>query len=154
MRKCLYSIIITASCFFLSCSKETVYSKFQPIQNKVWNKQSEYFFMFEISDILIPYNIAIQIRNNDIYPYQNLWILSEEKQTDDIFVRDTIEFMLADDFGKWTGKGISVFQSHMSLRNNYHFPDTGTYTIGIRHGMRDEKLKGIENIGLIIEKSE
>ena len=146
-------LIIIASCLFLSCSKKTVYNKFQPIKNKVWDKQDEYFFTFEITDISVYYNISLQLRNNDMYPYQNLWVLSEEKLPDNTSVRDTLEFMLADDFGKWKGNGITLFQNQMTLRDNYQFPDTGKYTISIRHGMRDNDLKGIADIGLLIEKS-
>jgi len=149
----IISITIIASCFCLSCSNDIVYNKFQPIQDKVWDKQAEYFFTFDITDASVLYDISLQLRNNNMYPYQNLWVISEERHIDSIYRKDTLEFMLADDFGRWTGNGIALFQSQMILRDNYQFPDTGQYTIGIRHGMRDDKLKGIEDIGLHIEKS-
>ncbi len=157
MHKCslikIVLIIFITSCFFFSCSKDTVYNEFQPVQHKVWEKRSEYFFNFDINDKSLPYNISLQLRNNDIYPYQNLWILFNELQPSEIVIKDTIECMLADDFGKWTGNGITLFQNQISLRKNYHFPDTGKYTISIQHGMRDDELKGIEDIGLLIEKA-
>ncbi|MDR2914753.1 MAG: gliding motility lipoprotein GldH [Tannerella sp.] len=147
------STALISSCFFFSCSKDTVYNEFQPVQQNVWDKHSEYFFNFEINDNSLPYNISLQLRNSDIYPYQNLWILFNELQPSEVFIKDTIEFMLADDFGKWTGNGITLFQNQIPIRKNYHFPDTGKYTISIQHGMRDDKLKGIEDIGLLIEKA-
>lgn len=147
------SILLIASCFLFSCSKSTVYNEFQSIQNKIWDKQDEYFFNFEIKDKSVSYNISLQLRNNDIYPYQNIWILSNELQPSGGAIKDTIEYILADDYGKWKGNGITLFQNQITLRNNYHFPDTGKYTISVRHGMRDEKLKGVEDIGLFIEVS-
>lgn len=144
---------ITASCLCFSCGNDTVYNKFQPVRDKVWDKRSEYYFKFEIKDSSIPYNILLQIRNNDMYGYQNLWLLCEQLQPDSISVKDTIECMLADDFGKWNGNGITLFQSRFTLHDHYIFPDTGQYTISIRHGMRDDSLKGIEDIGLFIEKA-
>lgn len=146
-------VIILASCFFFSCSKRTVYNEFQPIQNKIWDKQDEYFFHFEIKDQTVPYDISLQLRNSDIYPYQNIWMLSRERQPSGHSVTDTIEYILADDFGKWHGNGITLFQNQITLRSKYHFPDTGKYTISVRHGMRDDQLKGIEDIGLFIEIS-
>ena len=145
--------LIIASCFLFSCGKNTVYNEFQPIQNRIWNKQDVYFFNFEIKENSIPYNVSLQLRNNNMYPYQNIWILCEEILPSKVSATDTIEYMLADDFGKWTGNGITLFQNRIALKSAYHFPDTGKYTISIRHGMRDNELKGLENIGLFIEKS-
>ena len=147
------SIIIIATCLFFSCGKDAVFNKFQPIKDKVWDKQDEYFFNFEIKETSAPYNISLLLRNNDIYPYQNIWVIIEESQPSGITIKDTIEHTLADDFGKWTGNGITLFQSRIPVKNQYHFPDTGKYTINIRHGMRDDRLKGIEDIGLFVEKS-
>ena len=147
------SLIITAIFFLASCDKNTVYSEFQPIQDKLWDKNNEYIFNFEIKDISIPYDVSLQLRNNDLYPYQNIWILFDESQPTGTNTIDTIEYMLADDFGKWKGNGISLFQNRIPIKNRYIFPDTGKYSINIRHGMRDEKLKGIEDIGLHIESA-
>jgi gliding motility-associated lipoprotein GldH len=88
-----------------------------------------------------------------MYDYQNLWLLCEEVQPDGASLKDTVECMLADDFGKWNGNGFTLFQNQFVLRNHYIFPDTGKYTVGIRHGMRNDNLRGIEDIGLFIEKA-
>ena len=148
-------IIILAACFLFSCSRSVVYNEFQSIKDKLWNKKNEYYFNFEIKDVSVPYDVSLQLRNSEIYPYQNIWILYEESMpSGEHSVKDTIEYMLADDFGKWTGNGITLFQNRLPLKSHYIFPDTGKYTISIRHGMRDDKLKGIEDVGLFIEKSE
>ena len=144
-------LVIIASCFFFSCGKGTVYNEFQNIRDKAWNKNDAYFFNFDIKDNSVAYDISLQLRNNDLYPYQNIWILCDEAQPSGISVKDTTEYMLADIFGKWTGNGITLYQSRIILKTAYHFPDTGRYTISVRHGMRDDELKGLENIGLFIE---
>ena len=145
------AVFFAAACFLSSCGNETVYSEFQPVKDKLWDKNNEYFFDFEIKDISIPYNVSLQLRNNDMYPYQNIWILFEESKSAGYSVKDTIEYLLADDFGKWKANGISLYQNRIPIKTRYIFPDTGKYTINIRHGMRDDKLKGIENIGIHIE---
>ena len=66
---------------------------------------------------------------------------------------DTIECMLADDYGAWHGAGIAIHHLSVPLRSRYRFPHKGQYTLGIRQGMRDEQLNGIEAIGLRIEAS-
>ena len=148
------SVYILAACLLSSCGQNVIYSEFQPVQDKLWDKQNEYYFNFEVKDISVPYNISLQLRNNEMYPYQNIWILYEESaHSKEFTIKDTIEYALADNFGKWTGNGITLFQNRIPLKSHYIFPDTGRYTINVRHGMRDNKLKGIENIGLFIEKA-
>jgi gliding motility-associated lipoprotein GldH len=146
-------ILAVALCFCFSCGNAPVYNKFQPVRDKLWDKHSEYRFEFGIKDRSIPYNISLQIRNNDTYAYQNLWLICQEQQPGMILLNDTIECMLADDFGKWKSNGITLFLNRFALREHYLFPDTGRYTISVRHGMRDDNLTGIEEIGLLIEKA-
>ena len=62
--------------------------------------------------------------------------------------RDTVEFLLADDYGKWYGQGFSLFHSSFSLKKRYKFPMEGQYTFGFRQGMRKDSLPGIQEIGL------
>lgn len=153
MRPLKHIVYCLLACYtFVSCSKDTVFNEFQPIQNKLWDKQAVYYFNFEIKDKSIPYDVFLQLRNSNEYPYQNIWIFYEEQQAETA-VRDTIEYMLADDFGKWKGNGITLFQSRIPLRNHYFFPDTGSYTISVQQGMRDNRLKGIEDIGLYVRKT-
>ena len=146
-------VIIIAVCFFISCNKGIVYNDFRPVPDKVWEKQFAFDFHFDMKDTSVPYDITLQLRNNDFYPYQNLWIILDELHQSEIEIQDTIEYRLVDNSGRWTGNGISLFQNQFPLRTNYHFPDTGKYTISIRHGMFDDRLKGIEDIGLQIRAS-
>jgi gliding motility-associated lipoprotein GldH len=101
----------------------------------------------------LPYNITFEIRNNNLYPYQNLWIFYSEEQPVGSLLRDTMECMLADPYGKWRGDGVSLFQSGFPVRTNYHFPIKGQYTFSFRQGMRDTNLRGIQEIGLRIEQA-
>ena len=136
----------------LSCAKTVFYEKYQTIDNP-WDKNKEYFFTCEIEDNSVSYNISLEIRNNNLYPYQNLWLFCSEVQPAGVILRDTIECMLADDFGKWYGTGISIYHLSIPVRTRHIFPYKGKYTFNIRQGMRDERLKGIEQIGVCIEKN-
>lgn len=137
-------------CFlcFSSCDSPALYDRYQAIDNTVWEKDKEYYFTFHIDDISVPYNLSLEIRNNNMYPYQNLWIFCNEEQPIGPMAKDTLECMLADEFGKWHGDGISLFQSSFPIRTNYLFPHKGQYTFGFRQGMRNEALKGVQEIGL------
>lgn len=146
-------IIILASFLFFSCEQQALYDQYQAIDNTTWEKNKEYYFSFQIEDISVPYNLTLEVRNNNLYPYQNLWLFCNEEQPIGPLKRDTIECMLADEYGKWYGHGISLFQSSFPVRTHYTFPHTGQYTFSFRQGMRNETLKGIQEIGLRVEKA-
>lgn len=130
-----------------SCEKMAVYDQYQSIDNTTWGKDKEYYFTFEIEDISVPYDLLLEVRNNNLYPYQNLWLFCCEELPIGPMRSDTIECMLADDFGKWYGHGISLFQSSFPIREAYHFPFKGQYTFSFRQGMRRDNLEGIQEIG-------
>lgn len=88
-----------------------------------------------------------------MYPYQNLWLFCNEELPFGPLIRDTIECTLADEYGKWFGHGISLFQSSFPIRKQYLFPHTGQYTFSFRQGMRDDALTGIQEIGFRVVKS-
>ncbi|MDF9831493.1 gliding motility lipoprotein GldH [Parabacteroides sp. PF5-6] len=153
MHNRLSGVVIRLCCLWLlctSCTDRTYYEQYQTIDNKCWAKDAEYYFTFEITDTSAAYDLTVEIRNNDRYPYQNLWLFHSEQHPSGPLVRDTTECLLADDYGRWLGTGISLFQSSHTLRSSYHFKEAGSYTLAFRQGMRNEALPGIQQIGLRI----
>jgi gliding motility-associated lipoprotein GldH len=136
----------------VACSNDAVYNKYVTIENRIWDKQSEYFFKFSITDLTTPYDISLKLRNNDMYPFKNLWLFYDVRLPNGSLTNDTLNLTLADDFGEWMGRGISIYQNEFPIRQNFHFTDTGGYTIIFRQGMRENSLQGLEDIGLIIRK--
>ena len=149
--KGLIVVLFISLCF--SCDQQALYDQYQAIDNKTWGKDKEYYFSFHINDITSPYNLTLEVRNNNMYPYQNLWLFCNEEQPIGPLKRDTIECTLADEFGKWYGHGISLFQSSFPIRTNYKFEHPGMYTFSFRQGMRDSTLRGIQEIGFRVEKA-
>jgi gliding motility-associated lipoprotein GldH len=56
---------------FASCQYDALYDQYQIIENTVWEKDKEYYFTFLVDDIDIPYDLTLDVRNNNLYPYQN-----------------------------------------------------------------------------------
>ena len=158
-RKRQHSFLKEAFIFFLLCcnlaceDNQTIYNVFQPIENATWTKEKTFYFTFEIEDPSTLYDLTLELRNNSLYPYRNLWMIQKEEQPVGPLLRDTIECVLADEFGKWTGKGFSLYTSSFPLKQNYRFPYTGRYTFSFKHVMTDKELKGIHEIGFRVEKS-
>ena len=147
----LKGVIAALTCsLFFSCENPALYDQYQAINNITWEKDKEYYFTFEVKDISVPYDLTLEVRNNNLYPYQNLWLFCSEEQPIGPLRRDTIECMLADEFGKWHGHGISLYQSSFPIHSQYKFPHDGQYTFSFRQGMRDDALKGIQEIGFSV----
>ena len=146
-------LICLLATLFFSCTQPALYDQYQPIENAVWEKNKEYYFSFQVSDISVPYDVTLEIRNNNLYPFQDLWVFYSEEQPIGPLKRDTLQCMLADNRGKWHGKGISLFQSSFPLRKRYTFSHTGQYTFSIRQGMRNDSLPGIQEIGMRVIQS-
>jgi gliding motility-associated lipoprotein GldH len=67
-------------------------------------------------------------------------------------VIDTIECYLADDRGRWLGRGLSIYSMPVLIARDKQFKHVGNHTFAIRQGMRDDVLSGVDAIGLEISK--
>ena len=159
MRKLLLSIIILV--FAFSCSESLQFSEYKAIPGGNWSKDSPVEFSFADVDTLNNHNIYILLRNDENYPYSNLFLIAELGFPNGETVRDTLEFEMANPGGEWLGKGYgSIKENKLWYKENIVFPVNGVYTLQISHAMRKNgsvdgisNLQGITDIGYEIEKS-
>ena len=139
--------LLAAVLSFTSCGKDVVYSSFRSISSGEWHMDTLPRFEYRVDDRDAAYSILVYVRHTERYPYQNMWLFVQP----DSLHRDTIEFYLADDRGQWLGdKHHGFIEMPVLYETNYHYPDTGTYSLTIQHGMRDSLLRGITDIGIEI----
>lgn len=139
----------------LSCSQQDKYLQYFRVDNSGWGKESPVKFDFQIDDTLGLYNIYINVRNRGEYPYQNLWLFLEKITPDSIFTRDTVEFYLADNNGKWMGTGSGAsYEMPVLYQQKIKFSKKGLYKYKISQGMRDSLLRGINDVGMRLEKAD
>lgn len=145
--------IIIISLLAIACTKNEVFFQYKSIAQQGWTKDSVYSFDIPITDTLATYNVYVNVRNRGEYPYQNLWLFLHKMSPDSTIVMDSIELYLADQRGRWLGTGIgSVMEMPVLYQQNIRFSRKGTYQYEIGQGMRDDVLKGINDIGIKIEK--
>ena len=136
-----------------SCNNNDVFTQFKTLPEEGWHKDSLAVFDVPITDISANYNIYVNIRNNNRYPYQNFWFFKTQITPDGTIVNDTIECYLADNRGKWLGSGIgAVYEMSVLCEQNVRFEKEGIYQYKITQGMREDVLRGIQDIGLQVEK--
>lgn len=135
-----------------SCKKGIVYTSSFSLNNH-WEKDSIYTFEINKSLQNKSQNIYFLLRNNEQYRYSNIYFFTTFENPKGIKEKDTLQYRLAAPDGHWLGKGIgSVKENLLLYRENENFPDSGTYKINIQQGMRVDTLRGLENIGIIIQK--
>lgn len=135
-----------------ACNSNVLYDKAIDIPKGLWNINSPVTFAFPVTDTLSSYSIILNMRNNNNYPYSNLFVFVDTQSPNGQSRRDTVEVALADINGKWLGKGIGgIWQNKYYFRKNIRFPQSGEYKIKISQAMRDKNLEGIIDVGIKIE---
>ncbi|MDY3536876.1 gliding motility lipoprotein GldH [Riemerella anatipestifer] len=119
----------------------------------VWHKNTSQKFEFEIKDAQNPKNIIFVIRNNNDYPFSNLYLISKMSKGNKVLGQiDTLNYVLAMPTGEWIGSGFgSTKETLFQYKVNYKFPENGVYNIELKQAMRKDTLKGIEDIGVTIQ---
>jgi gliding motility-associated lipoprotein GldH len=136
-----------------SCRRKTEYEEFVAVP-EAWNNRSLVHFNVNITDTITPQNVFISVRHSGKYEFSNLYLFVTARSPNGSSKRDTLEIMLADEHGKWQGKGAaSVFTVYYPYKTNIRFPITGIYTFTIEQAMWIKDLKNVNHIGLMIEKA-
>lgn len=150
--KIMVALCATISLIMASCSSRDVYNEYVALPNTGWGTDSLAVFRANIDNTQPPYNIWLQIRNQNNYPYSNVWFFVDVISPDGYTLRDTLECTLAMPDGTWIGSGWgSLYSLQCPYRLGSRFAEKGTYTFRIAHGMRNNDIKGIHSIGLRIE---
>lgn len=138
---------------FVSCDKNAVSDQSVFIHNEIWNADSLATFSIPISDTLSQYNLYVDLRNSNDYPFQNLFLFVNIYAPNGAFLRDTFECFLANEHGDWLGKGRGRIRDNRFLyRKDVKFSSSGSYRFEIQQAMRVQELKGLVNVGIRVEK--
>ncbi len=143
------------------CNDDLVFSRYQPTQGGSWGKEEVMRFEFPAPDTLNRHNLFINVRNDDRFPYSNLFVIATLDFPDGTTFKDTLEYEMALPDGRWLGKGAgSLKENKLWYKENIVFPFKGVYTLELIHAMRKngsvegiQNLPGITDLGLEIEKS-
>lgn len=133
-----------------SCSSDTVYHKYQPIDIEGWKKNDTISFIMPDSMKNGVYNAEIGIRHTESYKYMDLWLSAVFPNSNKA---DTFHVFLANDRGNWNSSGSTggFFQiSTESIKFNYMSRQDSV--IKVYHIMKDNPLPEITDVGLKITR--
>jgi gliding motility-associated lipoprotein GldH len=153
LRRLNIGIVVIGFLFLTACDNGRVFEANVAINNNEWNIKQVVKLEVPVSDNLTKNNLYINVRNGGSYSYSNLFLFITTTMPGGKKITDTLECILADENGKWLGKGTGhIVDNRVPFKRNVIFPDTGKYTFEIEQAMRMEKLPEVYDIGLRIEK--
>lgn len=156
MRNILICLIF--SCI-VSCDTNPLYIKYNSL-NGGWLKDSVQHFSFPNGDKSILTNSYLMLRVNQKYRYNNIFVIITVTNSNGTILRDTIEYKVADNFGKFIGsKMINIYELSLPHKKGIQLMPKENYFINVEHAMRNadetvgvERLEGVLDVGYKFEK--
>lgn len=155
MFKPLISIFVALTIILVisSCNTNTVYNNNVTLPIEGWYKNNAVVFNIYINDSVNNHMFTLSIRNSINYRYSNLYLFLLTEFPNGNISKDTIECILANNEGKWLGKGWGdTKENKITLKSDLRFPLTGEYKFLVQQAMRVDTLFGINDIGLSVIK--
>lgn len=150
----MFPLLVAAFITLTSCDDTRLFEENKEIPGGDWDITERVTFDFEVPDTTTFYNFYFNVRNTDDYPFSNLYVFSHIEFPNGKTGTDTIELPLTNPDGSWIGNGQGdLHDCQLIFRKNVRFPVAGKYHMEIEQAMRMEKLPGIKDVGIRIERS-
>ncbi len=147
-------LLLSVAAAVCSCkSDETVYYSFQPVPTRGWQPNDTITFSVQVPDSQTTYRLYIGVRNRNDFAYRDLELsvscIAPGNHAQPV---RNLGLRLADDDGFWLGIGIGAL--YQSCIPACHIPidSAGTYYFKLAHTLPDSLLKGINDIGIKLER--
>ena len=143
----------------VSCESDSGYTNYKSLTKDGFSSSP---IVFNIPENVIDSgikNLFIHLRNDNNYPYSNIFLIASVQAGNDLIFKDTLEYAMANPDGSWIGKGFTeVKDSKLWWKEGFVFPKERPISISISQAVREfgkekgvSRLKGIESVGISIE---
>ena len=152
-----FAILIT----IVSCDKKRVFDDYKSV-GKAWEKDSIVEFDFKQEDTTTMYNLFVNLRANQAYAFNNLYLIVSMERPGGLVKVDTLQYEMTNPDGSLLGDGFSdIKESKLLYKENLRFDTIGDYKVRIQQAVRQtgkiegiQALEGITEVGFRIETIE
>lgn len=145
----------------ISCDKKRVFDDYKSVGN-AWIKDSIVEFDFKQEDTTKLYNLFVNLRANQSYQFNNLYIIVSMERPGGLVKVDTLQYQMTNPDGSLLGDGFSdIKESKLFYKENLRFDTIGDYKVKIQQAVRQtgkiegiQALEGITEVGFRIETIE
>lgn len=159
IRNSIFFILVAL--LVISCDEKRVFDEYKTVGNS-WHKDSIVTFDLPQLDATKSYNLFVNVRDNNDYPFNNLFLIVAMQQPNRRVISDTLEYQMTEADGTLLGDGFTdIKESKLYYKENVKFDLKGKYKVTIQHANRQtgnitgvKQLAGITDIGFRIESKE
>ncbi|MDD2822393.1 MAG: gliding motility lipoprotein GldH [Flavobacterium sp.] len=153
------AILLLVTTLLFSCDKKRVFDEYKSV-GSAWHKDSIVSFNLPELDSTKRYNLFVTLRDNNNYPFNNIFLIVGMEMQNGFTKVDTLEYQMANPDGSLLGDGFTdIKESKLYYKENVRF--RGKYKVFIKQAVREtgkvpgvELLEGITDVGFRIEKKE
>ena len=153
------ALLLLVVILFSSCDKKRVFDEYKSV-GSAWHKDSIVRFDLPELDSTKRYNLFVNLRANNDYQYNNLFLIVALELPNGFTKVDTLEYQMADPDGTLLGDGFTdIKESKLFYKENVKF--RSKYKVHIKQAVRENgkvpgvtALDGITEVGFRIEKKE
>ena len=153
------ALLLLVVILFSSCDQKRVFDEYKSV-GTAWNKDSIVTFNLPELDSTKRYDLYVNLRANNEYKYNNLFLIVALELPNGFTKVDTLEYQMANPDGTLLGDGFSdIKESKLVYKENVRF--RSTYKVHIKQAVREsgkvpgvKALEGITEVGFRIEKKE
>jgi gliding motility-associated lipoprotein GldH len=153
------ALLLLAVVLFFSCDKKRVFDEYKSV-GSAWHKDSIVTFDLPELDSTKGYDLFINLRDNNNYQFNNLFLIVAIEKPNGLTKVDTLEYQMANPDGSLLGNGFSdIKESKLFYKENIKLK--GKHKVYIKQAVRETGkvpgvllLDGITEIGFRIEKKE
>lgn len=139
-------------------SPENGFTAFKSLDDAEWlYTDTVSFTPGNVADSLSHGKLELALRHTRGYRWANVWLElsypSVAPGDSGVYLRDTLNLILADAFGRWQGAGSGASYMH-KITVDSNFTLVKNHPLRLRHIMRVDTLDQIEQIGIIFTPTE
>jgi gliding motility-associated lipoprotein GldH len=152
-------ILLLVAIVLFSCDKKRVFDEYKSV-GSAWHKDSVITFDLPVLDSTKRYNLFVNLRDNNNYPFNNLFLIVAIETPSGFTKVDTLQYEMADRDGNLLGNGFTdIKESKLFYKEDVKFK--GKYKIHIKQAVREsgkipgvQALEGITDVGFRIEQKD
>ena len=152
-------ILFAVVLLFLTSDKKRVFDEYKTVGSG-WNKDSIVSFDLPALDSTKQYNLFVNLRANDDYKFNNIFLIVAMEQKNGFTKVDTLEYQMANPDGTLLGNGFTdLKESKLFYKEKVRFK--GQFKVYIKQALRENgkvpgvsNLDGITDVGFRIETIE
>jgi len=150
--RALYFIGCAALLWLTACEDAPFYHENHRLEPASWAADQPQVFEFQVNDTTQAYDFFLHLRHSQSYPYSNLYLFVELDFPNGKKSVDTLECVLADTYGRWSGKTTGQLVDHrIQINERKMFPLSGRYAVRVYHAMRVDPLPEVHDLGFSLE---